>query len=796
MRPKRYLTESVRQQAGQYPEDLHSLSVPPPMTTPEVPGRVFGRQVKAVWGWALAVLLTLPALWPLVRPGFFVSDDGRFHVYRIAALAQAWQQGVLHPRLFPEFGFGYGQAVLNFYAPLSYWPGALFAVLGIGPVVGAKLTIALAFVLSALAAYGYANYLWGPAGGVLAAAAYTYFPYHLADAYLRGAIPELFAFVWPPLILWAYTAAFRREKLLAPFLWGTLAWAALVFTHNLTALLMIPVAALYLVLMAGSTGQWRRLLPAVGTLVLALGLTAPLWVPFLAESSAVGIGLGPSDGYLRHLAPLGRFVQPLLLYHYGLERGGAADHPLSWLTAALFVVVLGLFAWRSLRRQPVEAAPVVGFSLGLTAVAALMATTASLPVWLGTAPLMAQLQYPWRFLALANLGVLGLGGALPRLLFPTAGRGGSEQLRPPVQRSELVRRESAWLNPLVQAGILVFIGGLFIVQALPLVPAQPLPLSDAEAWAPDRMWREDAEAGQVGATWTGEFLPLSVSEQRWALGRFRPNAVDGQAPNPLPDVYVNRLGYLFTELAIQTDDPITLRLHQFDLPGWGARVDGQAMPTYPSGELGLVSVDVPSGVHVARLAFGATPARTVAMVLVVTSAILWGILAWRSRHSGRGLGVAAVVIWSMALLFGLNSLGVGQRSWQPKPVKAAVEDVALLVGYDVTRARGEDALDVTLYWFALRDIGSDFKIFVHMLGEGGQVVAQHDGDPVGGFTPTTRWRSGELIADRHRLLLPASLPEGSYTLKAGMYQFQPLRNLQTEPVTPDGRIYLGDVTLR
>ena len=62
----------------------------------------------------LVLLLTLPALWPLLRQGFFVSDDGLFHVYRVAALADAWSHGVLYPRLFPDFGFGYGQAVLKF----------------------------------------------------------------------------------------------------------------------------------------------------------------------------------------------------------------------------------------------------------------------------------------------------------------------------------------------------------------------------------------------------------------------------------------------------------------------------------------------------------------------------------------------------------------------------------------------------------------------------------------------------------------------------------------------------------
>jgi hypothetical protein len=470
-------------------------------------------------------------------------------------------------------------------------------------------------------------------------------------------------------------------------------------------------------------------------------------------------------------------VQFSPLYRYGLERGGVVDHPLSWLTAALFVVVLALLAWRLIRRQRVEAAPVVGFSLALTAAAAFLVTSASLPVWLRMAPVLAQLQYPWRFMALANLGVLGLAGALPALL---EGKQGDKETR---------------LMSLGRVGVVVLIGGMFVLQAMPNMPAEPLPLSDAEAWTPDRMWREDAEAGQVGATWTGEFLPLTVGEQRWALGRPRPDATDGQAPDPLPHVQLNRLGYLFTDLGIRTESPMTVRLHQFYLPGWEARLDGQIVPAYPSGELGLVSVDVPAGTHALELTFGRTPAQMAGALLALAGAVVWGALAWRGsrRRAGRGLAAGAIAIGLVALLLGLNSLGVGQRSWRPQQVDARVEDVALLLGYDAARARGDDALDVTLYWLALRDVGTDLKVFVHLLDGGGAVVAQNDGDPVGGFTPTTRWRSGELIADRHRLVLPPGFSAGSYALKAGMYQLQPLRDLRVEPATPDGRINLGQV---
>jgi hypothetical protein len=96
----------------------------------------------------------------------------------------------------------------------------------------------------------------------------------------------------------------------------------------------------------------------------------------------------------------------------------------------------------------------------------------------------------------------------------------------------------------------------------------------------------------VGATWTGEFLPRTVSEQRWALGRSRTDAADGLAPDPLPKVHLNRVGYLSTELGIATEGPMTVRLHQFYLPGWQAHLDGKPAATSPSGELGLVSVDV------------------------------------------------------------------------------------------------------------------------------------------------------------------------------------------------------------
>jgi hypothetical protein len=764
-------------------EQLAVNSEPMPVTAPRSPLTAPRSPLPAL---LIALLLTLPALLPLLRPGFFVSDDGLFHVYRTAALADAWQHGVLWPRLFPDFGFGYGQAVLNFYAPLSYVPGALLSVLGLNPAAAVQVVIALSFLLAAAAAFGYGNFLFGPAGGVLAAVVYTYTPYHLADAYLRGAVPEHMAFIFPPLILWAFTAAFwspfpAYRSPLTPLLWGALAWAGLVLTHNLTALLMMPVAVLQLGVLAVWTRRWRRLWGAAGALVLAVGLSAVFWLPALVESRAVGLSVGASAGYANHLLTAETLLRRSLAYFVNPPETLGPVFPLNWFALGLVAVgtIVLLRKLPSFRKDGNFARstplPMLGFHLIVAVIAMFMTTTAALFIWRPLTPLLGQLQYPWRFLLLEAVGLMGVAAALPALL--------AREAR--VDRvGVLAVSRSAWIVAAVSL--------LAMLAALPGLRVEPLPVSQTDARLPGRMWAEDAANGQVGATWTGEFLPVAVSEQRWALGRPREGAVDGPALQPPPAVTLTRLGY--TSLAVQVDSaaPMQLRLHQFHLPGWSATVDGQPAATYPTGELGLVTVDVPAGTHEVQIRYGATPARTAGLLISLAASAIWITLAlWRTRS--RLLRATGVVLGVAAVALALNSLGVGQRAWIPQPVQATLEDAAVLLAADAAVDRDLGVAEVTLYWLALRETGQNYKAFVHLLGSDGSVIAQHDGDPVGGYTPTTRWRPGEIIADRHIIALPESLPAGDYGLRAGLYQVEPLRNLVVDPPAPDNRVDVGAI---
>ena len=63
-----------------------------------------------------------------------------------------------------------------------------------------------------------------------------------------------------------------------------------------------------------------------------------------------------------------------------------------------------------------------------------------------------------------------------------------------------------------------------------------------------------------------------------------------------------------------------------------------------------------------------------------------------------------------------------------------------------------------------------YFVFLHLVDEQGNLVAQHDRAPgIRGKQPTTGWLPDEVITDPIDFLLPPDLAPGQYTLRTGLY---------------------------
>lgn len=82
-------------------------------------------------------------------------------------------------------------------------------------------------------------------------------------------------------------------------------------------------------------------------------------------------------------------------------------------------------------------------------------------------------------------------------------------------------------------------------------------------------------------------------------------------------------------------------------------------------------------------------------------------------------------------------------------------------------AREADHLTVTLRWQALANMQRDYTVYVHLVDDEGNLVAQEDRPPDG--YPTSDWRLQEWVEDRFQVALPGTLPAGSYHLRTGFY---------------------------
>ena len=575
--------------------------------------------------WLAPILLGLFACLPILsEPGVVNTGDSAFLLMRLHQLVLNLRSGVFPARWMPSGAYGLGYPFFNFYAALPYYVAGLLNLLGdvlspskgFGYIWSLKLTQVLGFAAAALFAYLLARHLWdSKAAALLTSLAYTYTPFHLIQVYVRGdALSEFYAFAFYPLILLAIWRLRRKPSPInTAFL--ALAYAGLILSHNISALVFSPFVALYILCLAAPSpisntqypisGKKPRvaidfLLTALAGIILGLALSAWFWLPALWEGKWVHLER-MTTGYLNYS---GHFrstdlIQWKILFDYRRE---ATPYAVGAVQAVLGMAgVVGIIIWwakcRRLERNS-------AFLLLMLAIVTFLITPLSRPLW-DTLPLLPFVQFPWRLLAVQALPLSLIIGCLARWPGKTSWR---------------------WII----TGVL----GIALLTTVMLnLPVEYLAIDEVNR---EHVALYEYFTAYVGSPSRNEYQP------RWVKPSPFTSAVllnDGQKPPPLVLQGDLSQAKLLAQKPIEerwlveiASPQASLAFHTYYFPGWQGYVDEQRVDTSPVEGLGYIGLAVPQGSHQVVLRLERTPVRAWAESLSLAAALtIIGLLVQSSK---------------------------------------------------------------------------------------------------------------------------------------------------------------------
>ena len=524
--------------------------------------------------WFLVILLSVPTFWKLLIPGIHSMQD--FHLFRLQQFDKCVQNFQIPCRWAPDAGLGYGEPLFNFYGQFAYAVGEIFHLIGFNFINSLKILFILSLVGSGVGMFFLAKRIWkNDFAALVSAVLYLYAPYRAVDVWVRGALPEAFAFIFFPLII----LAIERKS----FFGFSLLVSGLILTHNLSALMFLPVIAVWII--------YRKFWKGISAGFIALVLSAFYLLPLIFESKFVSLG-STTQGYFDFRAHFTTLYQLFFsrFWGYGGSTWGNEDGlSLSiglaqWVLPAIALIIIFL-------KKKLKGARTFLLLLGLAFFFLLLTHNKTAFLW-EALPFMAYIQFPWRFLAVALFCFSLASGALIGLL------GKKETL--------------------VSLGVIILAIGLNF-----------------------SFFREDIWY-KVGDSYFFEGEEW-VRQRTASIGDFWP--IYGRIPTSPPESYFagwrpsvkksNFFEYdINAQFSIQPGENmpslsgfITLPVAYF--PGWTATVDELSTSIEPSEEDGNIKLEIPGGEHKVQLKFKDTPVRKIGNILSLVSLAL---LIWTKKR--------------------------------------------------------------------------------------------------------------------------------------------------------------------
>jgi hypothetical protein len=106
-----------------------------------------------------------------------------------------------------------------------------------------------------------------------------------------------------------------------------------------------------------------------------------------------------------------------------------------------------------------------------------------------------------------------------------------------------------------------------------------------------------------------------------------------------------------------------------------------------------------------------------------------------------------------------------------------------LVGYDNLSSTGQ----INFYWQARERVPENYTLFVHLVDEQGNKLAQADGEPLKGDWPTSAWEPRQTFIEPRQLNVPADLQSGRHFIQLGWYDA--VTGVRLTAFQPNGEVW-------
>ena len=191
-------------------------------------------------------LISIFFIYPYISNNLNLEHDTTFHLSRIEGYATALKNFDFIPNIYPykNEGFGYGSPM--FYSDFLLLIPAILYNFNLSIALCYKLTILISSFFSALFMANLISHLtknkYSP---YLGAVLYLFSNYRICNTYIRGALGEIMAFIFIPIVLLGIYEVLLKDK--NKYYLLIIGFSGLILTHNISFILMCIIFLFFII---------------------------------------------------------------------------------------------------------------------------------------------------------------------------------------------------------------------------------------------------------------------------------------------------------------------------------------------------------------------------------------------------------------------------------------------------------------------------------------------------------------------------------------------------------------------